>query len=1240
MMTMGDDLSTDGSPNIRVGDEDGVLLPGTGQGGSYYPAQGAYGKPDARWQTGVRLDVGGEHEGASEVDSTGSRGDYPDTWRSWGARHGHGSRHSHGPDSPFKDPEERIREAREKMRALLKKTFRFYGEKVSHTPCCCVIFWSIIAGVITFIGAVVFPPVIETDFDSFLVTDVESSIRLSAFDAAMDARDALSRRLSSDDVDVTVTTTYTTKVLLLIYEVQGDIQGGAFDDEILQHILDFEASLRAMPAWTDLCGRVQESKREFCDPGISAARYFLPTFKLKSDADVIPEALVFDGNGFDMLPPQTALLAIQSHGLTDLVLPQDGLTWESAAGASPKVIRSAFRFSIPCGTGSSEDLAKCADGFNAWREFFTDHLHPFLSEPYVVKNTRAGDGEDEYYEPFKVWYFGSDVDDFEVIQAIVGDFWYAFGSMLAVHLYVLVHTRSFLLALTGPLISVAAVPLTYALCAIIFGHTQVSFASFLALFLVVGFGADVAFVYTDFWDQSLKKDDLVSDTERVLWTYAIAAKASLATTATTALSFLANLASAIRALRQFALFMGLCVMVTWMLISLVYLPLCVFDERVCSRYRLCHRRRISFFSPWVRHLRRWRYLYIVIALACSAAGAGIAAGRFTLVSSVSLFPEDHNQNRGKKVSERFESPWDILYEMGAPPVSEESVCVDDSGTPSGCLMEWCEAQEREDPLSCSAFERLGHTCSASSERISATIRIVGKDSVTATEAGNALLRLAEDEFGAGFQPSFAHIRWDNPSPPEQLLNEWESGAMELHSQQETTEASLLRGTGAYCDWDVVAYCGGALECSDHRFRLVNPSIQITSSSRRVSDGLGVVPTNIPKSRWAKVRAVFGLWTPSEIDIFSTRDPASDWRFLMDVPGSTFVMDDPWTQRNLNQFCAGITTKLRVVDYWCWMEDFQGYTKKRYGSFPVRSSDFASVALEFTKSSYSSLTGTDYIWMINDEIRAMYFSFAVDVDYMETDFDMILDLKMHWDEYIEDWNSTAKPVARNAFHVSKLWVAAESSRILVSGTVMTVGILLILAFGGMLAFTWSIVLSLYVVMATVCVMCCLTFLIIVVLDWSVGLIEVVAIIYFVGYAVTYSLHVAHKYASNSYIQAEPDDEAFARQLATDQESDRPKIRYLRTVYSLKAIGGAALGSAITTSGAAFFLTFCTLTIFTKLGGMCLAVSVLSAIMAIGPLPAVLLSFGPIGPGACSCAQPEPYYSGQRLAATPERIGTRE
>lgn len=212
-----------------------------------------------------------------------------------------------------------------------------------------------------------------------------------------------------------------------------------------------------------------------------------------------------------------------------------------------------------------------------------------------------------------------------------------------------------------------------------------------------------------------------------------------------------------------------------------------------------------------------------------------------------------------------------------------------------------------------------------------------------------------------------------------------------------------------------------------------------------------------------------------------------------------------------------------------------------------------------------------------------------------------------------------------------------------------------------------------------------------MGWSLGPIEVIALIVFVGYAVTYSLHIAHKYGDASFIVAEEDvqhpkhaheerddeqdisgglkhketndkhasakpghmlefdkkpslesgttDSSLKRRnskIGDDLLSPHTNLslrraesleldpcdyfggaageeRFERTRFSLQRMGGAALGSALTTLGTAFFLLFCTLQIFKKLGSVIFTVTCLAIIFALTPLPAALIYAGPLWPG---------------------------
>jgi len=328
----------------------------------------------------------------------------------------------------------------------------------------------------------------------------------------------------------------------------------------------------------------------------------------------------------------------------------------------------------------------------------------------------------------------------------------------------------------------------------------------------------------------------------------------------------------------------------------------------------------------------------------------------------------------------------------------------------------------------------------------------------------------------------------------------------------------------------------------------------------------------------------------------------------------FDLSHPWAQRNLAAFCKNIPSRLRITRSWCWMADFKKEMQGMGVRFPVLPRRFNQLSVLYRRSSRKATRGDKYLWVEGNTIRAFFFSFESDI-WSKGEVEKTLQHKADWNAYVEDWNDNAVVTAQGAFHVSNTWASAESAGALMTSTLSTLLILIGLAFMGMLLFTWSFTLSLYTVGATMGVVFGLAFFITVLMGWSVGLIEVIAAIYFIGYAVTYSLHVAHKYASFDASSVGAD--VRMPEGLCDLDDEATALRYRRTDFALKAIGGAAMGSAITTAGTSFFLVFCTLRIFTKLGAMCLAVTVMSIITALGPLPAALMVCGPKNPGQLPC-----------------------
>jgi hypothetical protein len=122
-----------------------------------------------------------------------------------------------------------------------------------------------------------------------------------------------------------------------------------------------------------------------------------------------------------------------------------------------------------------------------------------------------------------------------------------------------------------------------------------------------------------------------------------------------------------------------------------------------------------------------------------------------------------------------------------------------------------------------------------------------------------------------------------------------------------------------------------------------------------------------------------------------------------------------------------------------------------------------------------------------------------------------------------------------------------------------------------------------------------------MQWSFGAVEVLGLIVFVGYSITYSLHIAHKYGEHVK--------------STDGMHSIHTRRHMAVHHALKQMSSAVTGSAITTLGSSFFLFFCTMAISVKLAAVLFAVTFFAGVFALVVLPSALLVLGPVG--TCGC-----------------------
>jgi len=989
-----------------------------------------------------------------------------------------------------------------------------------------------------------------------------------------------------------------------------------------------------LPAWKDYCATTTEETLSLCETGLSFANYALPTFGIEV-GEIVPSNMTLDGRG-QQVPLETGFRLMKQHNLIDFLLPLD---WEESEPFQTNVLRTCFRFRFYCCNtleGLAVERAEVTKAKALWREF-TEQVLP------ILQAAEPGAG-------ISVYYNGPGFSDIEVTETLMGDIYLATGSLVFVLFYLVLHTQSFLLGSMGLVIVVLAVPLAYVATAILSGSNKINIASCLSLFLIVGLGSDVIFVYSDFWKMSVHYRETHAD--RMAWTYWRAGKASLATTATTALSFFANLASVLRALRNFGLFMGLCVTFAWLLVSLIYMPLCVVEDRFCNcchpfrnyTRRLAVQRQVSgqldlhtrIANTWTWILYKARYWFAFVPPILTIIFVVAVLGNIKTDTGVpNVFPKDHNQNKGKEVLGLFVPTQEIAFADYAGPPQFAEVCQEHlfrEVDPWACALFWCEAslpdsvdnvweEEPANDGNCTCFRRerpWSPECSPS-----ATDRFAGLKNISDEQLKGPILQklITSNNLDASVAPGWPVL---SQELAQLVLVQWETGDLQVDPLTEVT-AQLQDSDASNCGWDGLCFCGvyhcklpsGWRKLSDLDPRKAvaeapAPDRELASAplwSRSTWEPaqpalLAPVPRSLqelPSKDRTNVEVVFGINVKMDVPYLGEAD-GPGWSFL-----ESFKAAEPWAQRNMYSLCVELPENLLVAQKLCWMDDFRTFALQRGYRFPVPIVHFDRLVNQFAGS---ALVGEEsvsrFLWMRNDEVKACSMSFVANVRKTLPTADGLV-YKQKWSEYMDAFNSEASPFAVGAFHTSELWVRVEAQSKLISSTAQTLLIVLFLAFLGMLGFTRDCVLSMFVVFNTVSVVCALAFFIVVVMGWPIGPIEVIALIVFIGYAVTYSLHIAHKYGAADDLQALGND------MRLPGMTDRSALRVARTLYSLKAMAGAALGSSITTVGCALFLVSCTLTIFEKLGAVVLVVTIMSIFAALGPLPAVLMLFGPVSPG---------------------------
>jgi predicted RND superfamily exporter protein len=1187
------------------------------------------------------------------------------------------------------------------VNGYLTRIQMLYCRKVERFPVLFLVGYILI--LIAVIAALFKPLQVDTDFESLMRADGDASLNRDTYLSALNSKkkdEGSGRRLTeqgfeffdaedewtkeqgfpfSELEDDWINKTETAPVRKLtgrlykryeLHIIYKALEGNMLSEKTLRAMRDAEQKLRSMPMWKSICHtKVHEHNRYLCEPGESISNYVWPSpvdangydSKSQHGMDSVLFKVNFDGLGREQipLPAVLALLDATSQSTLSRFFPK-GFEADTP-DMTAQVIQSHFTFLLEVGSPAdsasvvSSNLQVAKQDYN---KFVAEDLFPALNALNDDEGTENDDG-------VRIFYNGHVISSFEIYYTLERDVMFAIGSMAVVTAYMWLHTRSISRSIFCLITIFASIPFAFVMTP----ASKFTIASFLSLFLIIGMGSDVMFIFTDFWTQA----DGLPMHARLSWTLTNAVKSCAATSITTSASFFANLASVLRPLREFGFFMGMCVFGSFLLVSLLYPPFLVISEqRGCG----CRKKSTSqvvdssqnlsiipaeggspnfqgsasttkqsrmdrLLSKVVGMSLRYRKLviflagaWILIFIICTSMMAKLDTGL------PEIFPKDHNQNEGQAMLKKFTT----TSFAEAPNINEAAACAPFTvrTEQEHCVLHWCDSYfhemeskddaEEEDSAEdetkqCHCFghwhwHSLDGSNGANStneawrycSQIDMYTRVAGVRNQPELDDLTDLLTKRtvtyDSSSSAKASPFYlVQITGSGKQLPQLALENWESGQIHVENYIEAPHLSFIRNQGLRkyslqsnkCTLYNMCTCG-PMSCNipvgkpDHLGSFNRPI------GRRL-DQPTLMPTTIALHKQTGVDVVFGLRTPQHIPLLGELDE----KFTYDP---LFEANNPWAQRAMMNLCTNLPPDLQVTSVKCWPLDFKRWLEdNNKDRFPTR--QFQKYIIEFSQS---DVLHALHFWIKGERLLAAKISFLTNIP-IDAPVNVALRFMGRWNDFMESRNREASVTANRAWHTSRLWLRAEAETAIVDSTKDTILISMISGFIGMLCFTQDFTLSFMVVLLVMGIIAGLAFTMVVIMGWSVGPIEVLSLVIFVGYSVTYSLHVAHNYSEVEHGRTEhksPYSTSNSEDDPNEDESTRSLSREERVSEACRRIGGAMVGSAISTLGSAFFLFFCTMVVFVKMGLVIFAVTALSITFALVVLPAMLATCGPSKP----------------------------
>lgn len=374
-----------------------------------------------------------------------------------------------------------------------------------------------------------------------------------------------------------------TRFLYLIYEARdmegvapgqlGPLEEQVFTEQNIKDIRELEQKILELPGWTKYCFTGSTGApdpdatrtRADCRPGfLSVSQYFYPLYNGTSD-----DVLVYFGND-----ESTRMADVDT--VLDLMQPRPPVSPEfipvpqfvdpnfKTSGKS-EITRSLFLFGLPLEGEDYDDDQDIEQQRLEIRQWADENLWDLV--------------HDQSTDTMRILHFGI-LSDREYEERIIGDMLLVLGSAFIIFSLIWFVSRSLFIAGMSMLQIATTFPTSLVILVFIFQQTYVGILHLLAIFIILGIGADDVFVFVDAWRQSAIQLPGESLEVRMAWSFDRAAGAMLVTSATTFAAFVITAISPFVSLSGFGSFAALLVLVNYLMVISLLPAVIVIQHKI------------------------------------------------------------------------------------------------------------------------------------------------------------------------------------------------------------------------------------------------------------------------------------------------------------------------------------------------------------------------------------------------------------------------------------------------------------------------------------------------------------------------------------------------------------------------------------------------------------------------------------------------------------------------------------